>query len=345
MSSFFDDANLYIDKQYSICYHYSGLKLSFPPLLLVNTEIILVIIMKSTLNEKIDFLSPSLYMHFFTLRASKSRLYRDMHFHNAIEIVRVEQGVLLCHLEDEVVTLQSGDILLLNSAVMHRLLCDNDSTVFTYFQIDIAQYALPVALPATQSIYDFMHINVLVPYKVFSQSEELDAVLRNIQREYEAKEVGYMRYITAEIFKISAIMQRQGLTPSQETVGNAKLMEKLMPAVRYAEEHYTSPVRLEDAGNAVFMDKFYFCKQFKKAFGGSFVEFINFLRMRRARQLLTETQQSIGDISIACGFESVQYFNRLFKLKNGCTPSAYRKMHLNRQDNAKLLSSENGPHK
>ena len=65
------------------------------------------------------------------------------------------------------------------------------------------------------------------------------------------------------------------------------------------------------------------CKTFKKATGQTLVDYINFVRLQKARALLTAGDSNIAQVAFSCGFSSVQYFNRVFKNYYACTPSVY----------------------
>jgi AraC family cel operon transcriptional repressor len=66
-------------------------------------------------------------------------------------------------------------------------------------------------------------------------------------------------------------------------------------------------------------------RSFKKHLNMTPTVFINNLRLNKAAFLLTSTDKSIFDISFVCGFESISYFNRLFKEKYYFSPNKYRK--------------------
>ena len=69
----------------------------------------------------------------------------------------------------------------------------------------------------------------------------------------------------------------------------------------------------------------YLSRLVKKATGRSVGAWIDIVRIQRAKHLLSETRQSIIDISSAVGIEDQSYFSRLFKKETGLTPSAFRK--------------------
>jgi AraC-like DNA-binding protein len=53
--------------------------------------------------------------------------------------------------------------------------------------------------------------------------------------------------------------------------------------------------------------------------------YIREFRILFAKQMLKNTDSSITDIYIQCGFESPSYFSKIFKQSVGMTPTEYRK--------------------
>ena len=58
--------------------------------------------------------------------------------------------------------------------------------------------------------------------------------------------------------------------------------------------------------------------------GVSFVEYLNLVRLSKAKTLMQTTAKSIGEIAFEVGFSSVSYFIKTFKAHNGCSPNQYR---------------------
>ena len=69
----------------------------------------------------------------------------------------------------------------------------------------------------------------------------------------------------------------------------------------------------------------YLGRQVKKSTGRSVGDWIDIVRIQRAKKLLSSTRMPVIDIAAAAGIDDQSYFSRLFKKETGLTPSAFRK--------------------
>lgn len=97
--------------------------------------------------------------------------------------------------------------------------------------------------------------------------------------------------------------------------------------MKYLQEHYNETVRLEDVAARVGFNSAYFSTLFKKETGKTLSEYLIELRISRARNLLTDTDEPVSDISEQAGYTDLKYFSKIFKRKTGLTPSEYRKLY------------------
>jgi len=67
-------------------------------------------------------------------------------------------------------------------------------------------------------------------------------------------------------------------------------------------------------------------RRFKTATGASLIEYLQNLRIEKAKHLLESSQIAVDEISVAAGYEDPSFFRRLFKRSTGLTPSQYRRM-------------------
>ena len=106
---------------------------------------------------------------------------------------------------------------------------------------------------------------------------------------------------------------------------NYNLHWAVLDAKQTAETLYSEPLTLKQCADKVFINEKYLGRIFKKQLGQSFHEYLNEVRLQRAKSLLTDTVLSIATIAYECGFSNIPYFNRTFKKRFGATPSYIRK--------------------
>ena len=99
---------------------------------------------------------------------------------------------------------------------------------------------------------------------------------------------------------------------------------------QYVEENYTNTeLDVTRIGEQLGMAPFYLSRVFKNCSGEKLVGFINSLRIERAKVLLGEGKiAKVNDVALQCGYENVRTFLKVFKEKEGMTPTQYRKMHI-----------------
>ena len=98
----------------------------------------------------------------------------------------------------------------------------------------------------------------------------------------------------------------------------------LAPAIAHLGAHLSDPdLTVAKLSQTVNLSEPYFRKLFKEAYGTSPRQYLLELRIRQAKQLLSEKALTVTAISEACGFASVYHFCRAFKRAAGLTPTEY----------------------
>lgn len=110
-----------------------------------------------------------------------------------------------------------------------------------------------------------------------------------------------------------------------ESIQPEKRIPLLRPAIQYMTEHLED-VTLCNTQIAGFLDisEVYFRKLFKEGYGVGPMQYLQQLRMTRAKDLLLSSASSISQIAETCGYSSIYHFCRIFKIKTGYTPTEYR---------------------
>lgn len=107
------------------------------------------------------------------------------------------------------------------------------------------------------------------------------------------------------------------------SAGKSAEIEK---AIEYMRRGYSDEsISLQSVALEVNLSPSYFSAQFKKYEGVSFVDYLNTLRISKAKELLCCTLMHVSEIAFAVGYNDYRYFSRVFKKQTGQTPRGFRR--------------------
>lgn len=113
---------------------------------------------------------------------------------------------------------------------------------------------------------------------------------------------------------------------SDEEAGLSSLRKMICPTLEYMEEHfYDADFSLRAAISTSNISETYFRRIFKSVYKIAPTEYINNLRVSRAKALLLGTDLSTSEISYMCGFSSEKYFYPVFKKITNTTPKVWKR--------------------
>lgn len=99
---------------------------------------------------------------------------------------------------------------------------------------------------------------------------------------------------------------------------------RLRVAIAHVAKHYLRRISEAEVARMCEMSPSRFCREFKAAFGVTFVEYVAVQRMLHAKRLLANPSMPVGDVAMAVGFNDPSYFTRVFRRQEGVSPSEYR---------------------
>ena len=93
------------------------------------------------------------------------------------------------------------------------------------------------------------------------------------------------------------------------------------------EENYASDITLSQLAEKYSVSQAHLSREFKKYTNCSPIEYLVFCRIRKAKELLVNTEWSIARIAEQCGFQTASYFYVAFKKREQMTPKDYRNLY------------------
>ena len=95
--------------------------------------------------------------------------------------------------------------------------------------------------------------------------------------------------------------------------------------IAFLRENVRAKLTLNDICDKMNCSRSFACRVFKEQTGDTLFSYFNKLKIEEAKNMLSETDMSISDISYSLGFDELKYFDYLFKKYVGDTPNSYRK--------------------
>ena len=109
---------------------------------------------------------------------------------------------------------------------------------------------------------------------------------------------------------------------------------ELISIKNYIIDHVEEDVSLKHVASAFYLSTAYLSRLFKSKTGSNFSDFVAEVKIKRAKTLLTETDQTIAEISQRLGYSEQNSFSRFFKGKTGMSPQNYRTVAASNGQNA-----------
>ena len=285
----------------------------------------------SNLKENIkhgDFILPfSLYKG----KIDESFPYVPIHWHEEVEIIFISSGTCNYKLDLSTFIVNEGDILIIGSQKLHslsRISEKNLKWVSFVFNMDMIK-SLNSDGALLKYISPILNENHKLPIKISKNDIGYNCLLdtiQNIIKSYSEKDIAYELELKSLLFKFFSLLYRYNFITTNENknILTVKTIDKIKLVLNYIHTHYFEDISINKLANICDYSEYHFMRFFKKHMGLTCIQYINNYRLEKAALLLTSTNNSIMDISLETGFDSLSYFNKLFKKKYNITPKEFR---------------------
>jgi AraC-like DNA-binding protein len=100
------------------------------------------------------------------------------------------------------------------------------------------------------------------------------------------------------------------------------LYRRIVQAKLFIDANYARNIDVSNISDEACFSKFHFIRLFKQTYGKTPHQYLTAVRIEKAKALL-QTENSVSDVCLLVGFESISSFSGLFKRHVGAAPSTY----------------------
>ncbi|MBQ6175458.1 MAG: helix-turn-helix transcriptional regulator [Clostridia bacterium] len=248
------------------------------------------------------------------------------HSHREIELGLILRGRPRLITPGADCLLRPGSLWLINPYETHAMRTRSIRAPYAFLALQLSMSFFRQYFP--QAEYVRFGLTDLTPATVGEERHALlHSLLLKTARAYFAQEpyyalrtAGCINTLLAEVLEA---VPHSVLTDLELRKDDARLA-RLQRLTDYIESHLGEKILLSDLAEREGLTLPYISQLFAREVGQPFQRYLTAMRCRRAAALLVETDQSLTDIAMACGFSALKYMTQGFRECYDCTPAELR---------------------
>lgn len=254
------------------------------------------------------------------------------HWHEEFEIILVVRGSATFMIDEQCIERKSGQFLFINCGQLHSAYssdpegCEYHALVMNYSFLnslsnDICQslYINPIALKQKLFINIIDHDKTLLL--------QISSYFNHITEKLTRKNIGYELYVKGSILMLISLLAENGCIIDNHQISTVRAlkMDKIKKVIDYIAANYNDTISIDVLSKLTDLNKYNFCRFFKRYSGMTPIEYLNFYRINKACNLLENNSCSVTDAALQTGFQNMSYFAKVFKKYKNVAPSLVRK--------------------
>jgi AraC-like DNA-binding protein/mannose-6-phosphate isomerase-like protein (cupin superfamily) len=245
------------------------------------------------------------------------------HYHQALELTLFTAGRGTRFVGDRIQNFEPGEIVLLGENLPHYWhTLDSSSGLSVQF-----------LFAATHPVWGFPESVALAPLiKASSRGihyygASADALIARLHALAAAEGLDQLGLFLQLLGIAASAPQSDRQYISNQTFslsGDSAHQNAMRAAMRFILTNYKEDVSLKQLLEVTRMSKPTFSRYFKRHSGKTLGKFLQQIRVEAACRELKETQKTVIEVALSCGFSQISFFNRVFQRMMRCTPTRYR---------------------
>ncbi len=254
-----------------------------------------------------------------------------LHTHDFFEIVYVKHGKCYNYIGNDSLILTAGDFCFHSPGTVHAIkACSDDDIVYNIVirQSTFERYFFGLFNESDILSQFFSHViyhSEEFPYLIFHTSDdsELADIISKAEKIYLKEGRFKKQLLNALLAEFFALLLRNHEKDVNIPTTSKQIDDNLVYILHYMEEHFDT-ITLKELSNFFGYSERQMQRIIKKSTGKTFMENIQYHRIRKAENLLQKSDLSIEQIAFSVGYTSTNNFRRIFCKITGKMPSEYK---------------------
>lgn len=250
------------------------------------------------------------------------------HWHEHLQMYYFISGQALLECNTQRFTVQGQDIVVINSNELHYMESYADDLAFYVIRIDLPfLFSNQIDLCQTKYFAPLSQNRITLHNLIRDNAQALDCMIQIIN-EYTKKNIGFELAIKSYIYQLIVLLLRnyiQKIISNNELSSRTNSLKRFDSIFTFISDHYTEKLSATKLAAKVNITVFHFCRTFKQLTGKTLTEYLNDLRLEKSIEYLQQVDLNITEIALACGFEGINYYSRLFRKHYHMSPTKFRK--------------------
>ena len=254
-----------------------------------------------------------------------------VHWHDEFEIIYVRSGFLTVSISGESYIGKTGEAFVVSPGNLHLMGAQTGTVDYYTFLFPLKYISFRTDDMLDEKLLEPLNSgHLMICPRVKDTAKELCEQLIEI---YEAKKDESESKITTQVRTKIILLQfilemwKKGFVIENDTSGR-NTVEKEM--VSYIQQNFTGKISLREFGEQFHLSEKYISRYFKEHFHITLSQYVTYLRLEHAKQLLQDTDIPVTDVAVQSGYQNVSYFIRSFQKAYAVSPLKYRKNNYSR---------------
>lgn len=251
-----------------------------------------------------------------------------LHSHEHLEIFYFHDGECNFQINNQIIPMEQGDLLLIDRLVVHKAFVDFDY----HYSRSVLHFSIDWLLPVLQALGKESLLDLFKSKNGFLYRFKDKAVLEDIN--YHFSNLADNTYHTDLQNQLSLMQMLLNIensdrfTAIEQPVKDQEKVARVGEVINYMANNFQEKLSISSIARAVNLSESYLSHLFKDFTGMSVINFLMSYRLTQSKYLLTlYPNLSVKEVSEQCGFESNAHFSRFFKKHTGMAPLNYRQKH------------------